>query len=126
MITRRQISVFVRQITEQFTPEQVILFGSYAYGTPTPDSDVDLLVVMPFEGRPVDKAIQILNKVAPPFSVDLLVRNPTNLRWRLDQGDFFLREITEKGKVLYEATNFRVGRQGGGRLSQRRPRTSRA
>jgi len=46
-----QIIKFVNRVAEAFRPERVILFGSHAYGTPTADSDVDLLVVMPHEGR---------------------------------------------------------------------------
>ena len=64
------------QIAREFGPQRVILFGSYAYGHPTEDSDVDMLVVLPFEGKPVRKAIEIRNKLNPRLPLDLLVRTP--------------------------------------------------
>jgi uncharacterized protein len=110
MVEMRQILELSQRISEAFEPEQIILFGSYAYGTPTEDSDVDLLVVLPFQGQPFQKAAEILNDVDPKFSVDLLVRTADELQQRIEWGDFFLREIVEKGKVLYEAAYARVGR----------------
>lgn len=91
------------QIVQEFHPERVVLFGSYAYGTPTTDSDVDLLVVMPCEGKETRKAIEILHTVNPKIPVDLLVRTPEHLQQRLAWNDFFLQEVMEKGQILYEA-----------------------
>lgn len=105
MVTRRQIRAYARRIARHFKPERIILFGSYAYGKPTRDSDVDLLVVMPHRGRGVEKAIEIRLKVRAPFPMDLLVRSPDKIRQRLDWGDCFIQEILEKGKVLYEAAH---------------------
>jgi hypothetical protein len=51
----------------------------------------------------VDKSVEIRMKLRPPFSVDLLVRSPEKVRERIEMGDPFLREILERGKVLYEA-----------------------
>jgi predicted nucleotidyltransferase len=104
-ITRRAISSFARQVARQFKPEKIILFGSYAYGRPTEDSDVDMLVIMPFEGKGAQKATEILLATDPHFPIDLLVRTPEQIRTRVKLGDFFIREITQKGKVLYEATH---------------------
>ncbi len=102
MIDREDIVALAERIAREFEPERIILFGSYAYGTPTEDSDVDLLVVLPFEGNHTRKAIEILNKTNPCFPIDLLARTPDVVQWRVEQGDFFLREITQKGEVLYE------------------------
>jgi predicted nucleotidyltransferase len=110
---------YARQVAEQFHPDKIILFGSYAYGRPHADSDVDILVVMPADNQ-IDQAVRIDRKVDPPFALDLIVRTPTNLAWRLREGDSFLREIVSKGQVLYEKTNGRVGAKGRGRLSGRR------
>ncbi len=104
-ISKQAISEFSRQIAQQFHPHKVILFGSYAYGKPTVDSDVDMLVIMPFEGRGARKAIEILLATDPTFPIDLLVRTPEQVKERVELGDFFMREITEKGKVLYEAVD---------------------
>ncbi|HLN33146.1 MAG TPA: nucleotidyltransferase domain-containing protein [Gemmataceae bacterium] len=99
---------FVRQIAERFHPDKIILFGSFAYGRPHEASDVDILVVMPTSNE-IDQAIRIWKAVDAPFPLDLIVRTPRNLNWRLEQGDSLLREITEKGKVLYEKAHSAVG-----------------
>src|SRR5947209_8513529 len=103
---------YARQIAERFQPEKIILFGSYAYGTPHADSDVDLLVIMPARNQ-LDQAGKIRWQLPAPFPMDLLVRTPKNMKWRLEEGDWFLREITSKGKVLYEKTDRRMAAQPG-------------
>ena len=109
MITQSQIQQVSDEIAEQFQPERIILFGSYAYGTPTEDSDIDLLVIMPFEGRKSQQAITIRRAIRAGFPIDLIPITPERLKYRLEIEDFFLREIVEKGKVLYEADYARVG-----------------
>jgi predicted nucleotidyltransferase len=104
-ISQRTISSFARQVAKKFNPQKIILFGSYAYGKPTEDSDVDILVVMPFKGRNPEKATEIWMATKPRFPIDIMVRKPAELKKRLEMGDFFLREIVEKGKVLYEASH---------------------
>ena len=106
----------VERIVREFAPQRVILFGSYAYGTPTDGSDVDLLVIMPFAGSHIDKAVEILERVDPRFSIDLLVRTPEQVRQRLEWNDFFLRDVMERGQVLYAAPDRGVDKQSGGRL----------
>jgi uncharacterized protein len=103
LIRAKDIQAFGRKIAKEFKPQRVILFGSYAHGKPGPDSDVDLLVIMPFTGRNVDKSVEIRMKVHPPFPVDLLVRTPRAVRRRLAMGDPFMCDILHQGKVLYEA-----------------------
>src|SRR5438128_10329555 len=102
---------FARQIAEKFHPEKIILFGSYAYGTPHNESDVDLLVIMPCRNT-TDQALRIDLAFDPPFSVDLIVRTPYDIKQGLKEGDcdWFLREIVEKGKVLYEARRHSLAR----------------
>ncbi len=99
----RDIADVGRRIGREFHPQRVVLFGSHASGTPGEDSDVDLLVVMPFEGKPPAKSVEIRLKINPPFPVDLLVRTPQAVQKRLEMGDQFMRDIIESGKVLYEA-----------------------
>jgi uncharacterized protein len=103
MITMRQIEDVSGRIAAEFEPERILLFGSYAWGAPSPDSDVDLLVILPFEGKAVAKSVEMRLKIKPPFPVDLLVRTPEKIHERLALGDPFIRSILEKGKVLYEA-----------------------
>jgi len=102
-ISKRAIFTFSRRIAKQFNPQKIILFGSYAYGVPTEDSDVDILVIMPFQGRNPEKATEIWMATKPKFPIDIMVRKPAEIKKRLRQGDFFLQEITERGKILYEA-----------------------
>ncbi len=106
---------FAREVAERFQPEKIILFGSYAYGTPHADSDVDILVVMPARNQ-IDQAVRIDRETDPPFPLDLIVRAPKTLASRLQEGDSFLREIVAKGKVLYEKTHQGVGAKGRSRL----------
>jgi predicted nucleotidyltransferase len=117
-IPMRLIRRFARQVAERFHPDQIILFGSYAYGTPHEDSDVDILVVMPARNQ-LDQAFKIHWTIQPPFPLDIIVRTPKNLKWRLEEGDSFLREIISKGKILYEANHQGVGAKGRSRLGRR-------
>jgi predicted nucleotidyltransferase len=102
---------FARRIAERFGPEKIILFGSYAYGTPHAESDVDLLVIMPAYDV-VNQAIRICRAFERPFSLDLIVRTPKQIARGLREDDWFLREIVEKGKILYEAPVGSMGSQG--------------
>ncbi len=105
MVAINQIEEFGRRVGEEFGAERVILFGSYARGNANPDSDVDILVIGPFEGRSVDKSVEIRMKLRPGFPMDLLVRTPQKVRERVEMGDAFMREILDQGVVLYEANN---------------------
>src|SRR5436305_11249623 len=89
------IRKYARQVAEQFKPDKIILFGSHAYGTPNEDSDVDLLVIMPTWSQH-STAIQIRRKIRAPFAMDLLVRTPKNIGWRLDEGESFHSEIVKR------------------------------
>ncbi len=102
-IAKPKIRKFAMQVAKQFNPQKIILFGSYAYGKPTEDSDVDILVIMSFKGRNPEKATEIWMATKPKFPIDIMVRKPAELKERLKMGDFFFREITEKGIALYEA-----------------------
>lgn len=101
---------FARKLGERFRPEKIILFGSYAYGTPHEESDVDLLVVMPTPHQ-TRQAIKMTLAFEPPFCLDLIVRTPERLERGLRDGNWFLREIVGKGKVVYEERNAKVGSQ---------------
>lgn len=101
-ITLDDIKAIVEQIVMGFHPQKVILFGSHAYGTPTPDSDVDLLVVMETEGNPLHTAAKIAGEIDHPFPMDILVMKPAYLAAALGERDLFETEIMAKGIVLYE------------------------
>src|SRR5437867_138509 len=73
LIPRERIRAYCNAVAREFRPLQIILFGSYAYGRPRPDSDVDLLVILPFRGNDVAKAIEIRSRFDTPFPLDLMV-----------------------------------------------------
>jgi predicted nucleotidyltransferase len=129
MVTRRQINRIARQVAERLSPERIILFGSYAYGTPTEDSDVDLLVVKRMRGNVFKMAAEIYGFIhsvtGSAFSVDVIVRTPAELKRRIALNDFFLREITEKGAVVYDSDHRGMGIQSGSGLRRRAKGTSR-
>jgi predicted nucleotidyltransferase len=91
-----------RRIAREFQPERIILFGSHAYGTASADSDVDLLVILPFEGKSFRKSLEILNRVDPRFPIDLLARRPEDTARRYAEGDPLIREALDRGMILYE------------------------
>ncbi|MBL8794244.1 MAG: nucleotidyltransferase domain-containing protein [Planctomycetia bacterium] len=119
-IPLRVIRRYARAIAEEFQPDQIILFGSHAYGTPHADSDVDLLVVMPTR-NPSSQAVRIRWRLSAPFPLDLLVRTPKDVAWRLAEKESFLTTVVTQGIVLYEKDHPRLGRQG-----RRGPHTRRA
>src|SRR3954465_5308736 len=91
-VPTRVIRRFARQVAERFHPDRIILFGSHAYGTPHADSDVDILVVMPTR-NPHNQAARIRGAVEVPFPMDLIVRTPQSLAWRLAERESFHTEI---------------------------------
>ncbi len=92
-----------KRIAEAYHPEKIILFGSHAYGKPTPESDVDLLIVMDYEGRPIEQILKIRRELDIVTPVDLLVRTPEDVKRRVKEGDMFMRLVVERGKIMYEA-----------------------
>ncbi len=108
---------YARAVAAKFRPDKIILFGSYAYGTPHDDSDVDILVVMPCRNQ-LDQGFKIRCAVEVPFPMDLIVRKPEQMKWRLEEGESFLTEIVSKGKVLYEKDDRRVNAEGRSRLAR--------
>ena len=99
------IHTLAQRIAEMFRPQQIILFGSYACGNPRPESDVDLLVIMETSLKESEQAMQIRRAVNVLFGLDLIVYTPSNLAQRISWGDSFLREVTQRGLVLYESAN---------------------
>jgi len=109
MVNLSDIQSIASQIARKFHPDKILLFGSYACGKPTPDSDVDLLVSMRTSLHSVEQAARIRKAVDFPFPVDLLVRTPEQIEERLALGDGFIRDVTCHGKVLYEADHQGMG-----------------
>jgi predicted nucleotidyltransferase len=93
----------VQRLVQDLQPEKIILFGSYAYGAPTPDSDVDLLIITDIGGSATERYLTASSLLYPrPFPVDLLVKTPREVELALQAGDYFVREILARGRVLYD------------------------
>jgi len=102
IVNLNEVKKKARIIAEKFDPEKIILFGSYALGNPNSDSDVDLLVIMNNGESTLQTSVKISLALTHSFPMDIIVRTPEEIHRRLSLGDFFLKEIMEKGKVLYE------------------------
>lgn len=99
------IARIVNILKTQYAPEKIILFGSLAYGQPTPDSDIDLLIIKETTQERIDRCVEVRKLVYDParkIPFSPLVYSPQEIERRLTLGDDFIREILEKGKVLYE------------------------
>src|SRR6266446_2922063 len=117
-VPMRVIRRFARAVAAMFRPEKIVLFGSHAYGTPHDDSDVDILVVVPARNQ-LRMAARIEIAIDPPFPLDIVVRTPNEMKWRLEEHESFLTEVMTKGKLLYEKDDAGVGTQGRSRLQGR-------
>lgn len=96
----------VDRLRRQYQPERIVLFGSYAYGKPTEDSDIDLLIIKQTTERPIDRRVAVTRIVSDPDAtvpIEVIVLTPEELRERLEIGDQFLLEVTERGRTLYAA-----------------------
>lgn len=108
MASSQQARDVIQQIVEKlvsgYAPQKVILFGSYAYGDPTPDSDIDLLIIKDTDKRPLERWMEVKRLLRDRnriISVSPLVYTTQELEDRLAIGDFFIQEVLERGKVLY-------------------------
>jgi predicted nucleotidyltransferase len=102
VIEQDRIRKVSERIAQEFAPDQIILFGSYAYGVPHEDSDVDLLVVLPFEGKAYRKAAETTAAVHSGFPLDILARRPSDVERRYREADPLVRDALDRGRVLYE------------------------
>ena len=102
-VTTELLQSIIQRIIAGMQPQKIILFGSYAYGTPSPDSDLDILVIMNTAKRPAERILDVSRLLRPrPFPMDILVRTPGEIASALEYKDSFIQEILAKGKVLYE------------------------
>lgn len=108
MISRSYISECTHRIVREFKPEKIVLFGSHAYGKPNEDSDIDLLVIMSHVESAVQKAAEIRLALSVDLPVDVIVRTPVQIRERLRMNDYFIRDVLQKGRVLYASDDARV------------------
>ncbi len=112
LVSIRAIRGYARRVAARFQPDRIVLFGSYAYGKPNVDSDVDLLVIMPARNQ-LDQAAKIRLAFDAPFPMDLIVRTPRRMQNRLNRGDSFTTEVATKGKILYEKNDQGMDQESG-------------
>ena len=106
-ITKAQLPVHVQQVVETiragYEPEKIIVFGSYAHGTQTESSDLDILVIKDTEDRWLDRVRQVSGLLTPRrLPMDILVKTPNEVAKALNERELFMREVTEEGVVAYE------------------------
>ncbi len=102
-VTEELLGDVADRIVRQFAPERIVLFGSYAGGTPDSDSDLDLLVVMESQERVAQRIRRVAEVAHVRFlPMDILVYTPAELRHRLEAGDHFLRQVLATGRTFYE------------------------
>ena len=101
---RKTIHFVTSKLKASYNPEKIILFGSYAWGLPDEDSDIDLLVIKETKEKPHDRIVNAARIISPlrrGYAVDIFVITPEELQSRLDIGDQFLKEIISRGEILY-------------------------
>ena len=110
MISKEKITDITTRIAERFNPEKIIVFGSYAWGKPGKDSDLDLFVVMDSSEKPIKRAASLRRALIDRYvPMDIIVRTPEEIRHRIDIGDPFVKKILREGKVVYARDNARMG-----------------
>ena len=101
-VTPELLREIAQKVIRTFRPKNIILFGSYAYGKPTSDSDLDLLIVMESRDRPAERIRKVSDLFDPrPLPMDFIVLTPGEMRRRLSGFDPFLEEVLKKGQMLY-------------------------
>lgn len=88
------------KIKVKFNPQKIILFGSYGYGTANKGSDIDLLIIMDTDIPVREQAFLIRRELKASTPIDIIVRTPKQVEERIKLGDFFIKEIMQKGIPL--------------------------
>lgn len=104
--TKNIIKEIIKVLVQKYNPEKIILFGSYAYGIFSKDSDIDLLIIKDTENKNrIDRFIEVKRIIYnPKFKIPIspIILTEDELQQRLSIGDDFIKEINTKGEVLYE------------------------
>ena len=101
LISKKEIKKIAQKIAERYDPEKIILFGSFAWGKPNQDSDVDLLIIKNTKQNFFERNAAVRKIIDGVLPVDILVKTPEEVKNRLFLGDFFYKNIIKKGKNLY-------------------------
>lgn len=98
------IADVVEKLKTDYQPEKIILYGSYAYGQPDEDSDIDLFIIKETDKRRVDRFVEVSDILYNPestISIQPIVYTPGELEDRLALGDDFIKDILTIGEVIY-------------------------
>jgi len=103
-MTSELMDIIVKRIADNYQPDKIILFGSYAYGSPTPESDIDLFIIKDENKKRIDRSCEVMRllREIKGVSIEPIVFTNAELQERLKLEDDFILEIVNKGKVLYE------------------------
>ena len=109
-VIEQKIQEIVQKIVKEYRPEKIILFGSWAWGEPHEDSDIDLLVVMESDKPRIERQREIKNLIDPSgIPVDILVHTSRELEESINKKrNLFLEDIVYNGKALYTKPDFRI------------------
>lgn len=102
MDNSKEIKKIVGQIVEKYKPEKIILFGSFAYGKPKENSDVDLVVIKKTKKRFIKRLFEVCQYIRSRLGTDILVYTPKEWEEALKEENYFVKEIFQKGKTVYE------------------------
>jgi len=98
---QKEVKKIIGQIVKNYKPEKIILFGSFAFGKPKENSDVDLLVIKKTKKRFIKRLFEICKYINSWMGTDILVYTPEELKEALNEENYFIKEITQKGKLVY-------------------------
>ncbi|MDP2642463.1 MAG: nucleotidyltransferase domain-containing protein [Candidatus Peregrinibacteria bacterium] len=97
----KKLKIVTQRIVENYDPEKIILFGSYAWGKPNKDSDFDILIIKNGKKNFLNEQQKVRRIVDGEIALDILIATPVEVQNRLKMGDFFFRDIINKGKYVY-------------------------
>jgi predicted nucleotidyltransferase len=109
-LLERSLERIVAVLIKEYKPERIILFGSLAYGDVHEWSDLDLVIIKETSMRPIDRQVEVYSLVKPEVGMDLFIYTPKEFEYLRSVGFSLVKEITEKGKIIYEAGNKRMGK----------------
>lgn len=102
MTATKEVDKIIKQIKKDYNPEKIILFGSFAYGRPKENSDVDLIVIKKTKERAIKRMMRMAGIVKSSLGTDILVYTPREWNAALKEGNFFVKEIADNGKIMYD------------------------
>ena len=98
---QKEIKKITKQIVKKYKPEKIILFGSFAFGRPKENSDIDLVVIKKTRKRFMKRLFEICRCIKSWMGTDILVYTPKEWKEALTEENYFIKEIAQKGKVVY-------------------------